>query len=317
MINKTVTLAAIQMQSDFGETARNLERATRFVEQAASGGAKVILFPELMPGGYMLTEQLWNTAERRGAQTECWLMEMGGRYDAYIGTTFLEADGDDFYNTFLLATPEGSVAGRVRKRPPASFEAYFCRSGDDLPYIDTDLGRMGVGICYENVLYARCKAFFDASVDLILQPSASATFEAKFPIRQKDVDATEALMKIAASSYSAHMGVPVAFANRCGPLSTALPGGFPSLNTRFFGYTAVADGDGTLKAQIAPRDEGIAFGDVVLDPQRKATTLFKGHGRWTVKMPWYAFIWPLTERMGRRAYARNTRRKARARMVSA
>jgi hypothetical protein len=34
--------------------------------------------------------------------------------------------------------------------------------------------------------------------------------------------------------------------------------------------------------------------------------------RWRVPVPWYAFIWPLTQRQGERAYAQNPERKARA-----
>jgi hypothetical protein len=35
-----------------------------------------------------------------------------------MGSHFLEVEGEDFYNTFALASPHGSVAGKVRKSPP-------------------------------------------------------------------------------------------------------------------------------------------------------------------------------------------------------
>jgi hypothetical protein len=31
-----------------------------------------------------------------------------------------EAAGEDFYNPFALAAPDGSIAGKVRKAPPAN-----------------------------------------------------------------------------------------------------------------------------------------------------------------------------------------------------
>lgn len=65
--------------------------------------------------------------------------------------TFLEAEGEDFFNCFALSTPKGEIAGRVRKCPPASFEAYHYRAGDTSQVINTEIGRIGVGVCYENV----------------------------------------------------------------------------------------------------------------------------------------------------------------------
>ncbi len=44
---------------------------------------------------------------------------------------FLEVEGEDFYNTFALASPDGSVAGKVRKSPPASLEAFFYSNRDN------------------------------------------------------------------------------------------------------------------------------------------------------------------------------------------
>ena len=60
-----------------------------------------MLLPELMPGGYTLTPEIWNTAEPFDGATTRWLRELGKQFGLYVGTTFLEADGDDFYNTFV------------------------------------------------------------------------------------------------------------------------------------------------------------------------------------------------------------------------
>lgn len=173
MSSKPLTLAAIQMRSEPLQLERNLAHAETLVEQAARQGAKLVLLPELMPGGYRLTEEIQHTARPfDGAVTE-WLAGLARRLDIHLGTTFLEQDGADFYNTFALATPAGRIAGRVRKAPAASVEAYFYRAGDDAHHIDTDLGRIGVGICYENLLHERLLGLHRARVDLVLQPSAA------------------------------------------------------------------------------------------------------------------------------------------------
>ena len=122
---RKIKVAAVQMACELGATERNLARASQWVEEAASQGARLVLLPELMPSGYTLTEALWDNAEPFDGVTTRWLKNLSRRFNLYIGTSFLEVEGDDFYNSFTLSSPAGDIAGRVRKNPPASFEAYF------------------------------------------------------------------------------------------------------------------------------------------------------------------------------------------------
>jgi predicted amidohydrolase len=68
-----------------------------------------------MPGGYTLTEAIWDTAKPFDGTTTQWLRALAKRLNIYLGTSFIEADDEDFYNTFVLVNPLGQVAGRVRK----------------------------------------------------------------------------------------------------------------------------------------------------------------------------------------------------------
>jgi N-carbamoylputrescine amidase len=302
------------MQCEVAQRERNLALATRLVEQAAGRGAQVVVLPELTPGGYVLTEQIWKTAERFDGVSVGWLRRTARRLGIYLGTSFLEADGVDFYNTFVLVTPGGEIAGRVRKNPPASAEAYFFRAGDDRHVIDTDLGRIGVGICYEALLYERIAEHYRASVDLVLLPMSAATPTPVFPIRRRDTVAFDLTLRGLAAHYARTLGVPVAMANKYGPLVTALPAGMPMQRTRFPGLSAVADSDGTLKSQLEG-EEGIAIAEVVLDPARRRTVAPKLYGRWALPVPWFSYLFPIAAALGRRAYARNPVRALCARAV--
>jgi N-carbamoylputrescine amidase len=242
---------------------------------------------------------------------------LGRRLGTYVGTSFLEADGEDFFNTFALATPEGSIAGQVRKCPAASFEAYFFRAGNDKHWIDTPRGRIGVGICYKNALYERYSELYDANIDLYLRPFSGASFEAKFPVRQKDVDFLNAALRDGTAETARIMGIPVVMANKVGRLMTSLPAGFPDQDVEFPGFSAVADSDGGLLSQLPSGQEGVVVEDVTLDPARKTRQKApRAHGRWTAAMPWWAFIWPLTQRMGERSYNKNRNRVQRALSIS-
>lgn len=136
-------------------------------------------------GCYSLTQRIWDTAEPFDGTTTRWLGALCSRLGVYAGTTLLAAVGHDFFNTFLLADPDGKICGRVRRNPAAPFEAYFFRSGNTSHWFDTPIGRIGVGICFENALHERHFEIQCADVDLYLRPFSGASFEAKFHIRQR------------------------------------------------------------------------------------------------------------------------------------
>ena len=314
MSTRTITVAAVQLSCTLGDRALNLDKATALAERASQQGAELILFPEMMPGGYALTESIWDTAEPFDGPTVKWMKGLSARLRVYVGTTFLEAEGEDFYNTFVLTAPDGTIAGKVRKNPPASFEAYFFTGGTDPHWFDTALGRIGVGICFENALYERYCEIQDAQVDLYLRPFSGASFEAKFPIRRRDVEALNAALRDGAAETARIMGIPVVMANKVGRLRTTLPAGFPPQDIEFPGYSTIADGDGALLGQLGPGQEGVVVGTVTLDPTRRSKTKAPAlHGRWTTKMPWWAFIWVLTQQFGERAYQKSARRRTMAR----
>lgn len=310
-------VATVQLACELGARERNLARATRLIEEAARQGAQLVLLPELTPGGYTLTEQIWDTAETADGPTIRWLRALCRRLRLYVGTTYVEAEGDDFFDTFVLADPDGAIAARVRKNPPASFEAYYFRAGADPHWFDTPLGRIGVGICFENALYRRYLELHAADIDLYLRPFSGASFEVKFPVRARDAELLNGALRDGTAETARAMGIPVVMANKVGRLVTTLPAGFPAQDIEFPGYSAIADGDGRLLGQLGPGVEGVLVVEVALDPARKQRRrAFSAHGRWTAAMPWWSVIWLLTQKMGERAYARSAPRRARARAVS-
>ena len=113
------------------------------------------------------------------------------------------------------------------------------------------------------------------------------------------------------------MGIPVVMSNKVGRLVSTLPAGFPAQDIEFPGFSAIADRDGTLLGQLGPGEQGAMVGTVHLMPERKKTEVIpRAFGRWTAKMPWWAFIWVLTQRMGERAYAKSAMRKSKALTMS-
>jgi N-carbamoylputrescine amidase len=311
----TVKVAAVQCRADPGDIAGNLSRAETLVLQAATQGARLILLPELTPGGYLLTEEIWNTAETMQGHSVAWLKATAKRLDIYLGMSFLEADESDFYNSFVLAKPDGEIAGRVRKNPPASAEAYFFRAGNDVHFIDADIGRIGVSICYEALLHDRLAEHQRNGVDILLIPMSAGTPTPTFPIRRKDCIVYDEMLRGLAAHHAGALGVPVIMANKCGPLVTAMPPGMPFQDTCFPGLSTIADAKGDVVSQLSDA-EGIAIADVELDPSHKVKRVPRSYGRWALEVPWFSFLFPLAAFLGARVYDRNKVRAARASAVS-
>jgi N-carbamoylputrescine amidase len=296
-----VSVASVQLDCVPGQTEANLDRARALVLQARARGASLALLPELTPSGYRLTEELWTLAEPWGGRHTAWLQQLAKDTRMYVGMTFLEADGEHFYNAFALAGPSGQLHPRVRKFAPAGPESFFFTGGSDVHHFDTDIGRLGIGICYENFLAATLQSLYEARVDLVLQPFSAPTPIARFPLRKLDVRISDAAMRDQPPMTAQTLGVPVVMANRCGAFVSPMPGWLPGWRSRFPGLSAVVDGDGTVLGQLASK-EGVIVGCVSLDASRRAQERPATYGRWAMPVPWWYGVLPLVERRGVRAY---------------
>ena len=85
-------------------------------------------------------------------------------------------------------------------------------------------------------------------------------------------------------------------------MDTELPGMFPHLKSGFPGLSVIADSDGTVLAEPG-EEEGVIIADVHLDPYNKEKGSLECHGKlWAMPVPWYAFIWPMTQKTGEKKY---------------
>jgi len=313
---RKLKVAAVQVVSKNGDVAGNLERAAVHVKEAARRGATLVVLPEFMPTGYVFTKRMWDAAEPAEGPTVTWLRENSRAHGVWLGTSFLEAEGEDFYNTFLITNPDGDIDGRVRKQTPAVAEAYFTKGEAGPHVITTALGRLGVGICYENMLAYTPRLMASQSVDMVLMPHSAPT-PAVSPIFPASAAAAfnEHLAGLA-SFYASTLGVPAVFVNKSGPWDTTVPfmPFFPQRST-FPGLSTIADSDGTARAQLGS-DEGVIVEKVTLDPARKTGACPECHGRWAREVPAAINLWRLVEAMGAAWYRLSGERRRRALEVS-
>jgi len=157
---------------------------------------------------------------------------------------------------------------------------------------------------------------FAHSADIMLIPHSAPSPMESILTPLSAVEAFNANLKGLAQNYAGLLGVPAVMINKSGKWETPLPL-IPFLTqvSAFPGYTAIADSDGTLKAQLGA-GEGVIVEDVILDPSRKKHVAPSCRGRWTGRFPWGIRIWRLVEAMGSLWYSLNSERKRRARAIS-
>jgi N-carbamoylputrescine amidase len=255
---RKVRVAVVQMKSLDHDIDGNLQQATLYADQAAKRGAQFVLFPEFMATGSYLSFDTWDSAEPSQGKTVQWLKSTSRRLHIWIGASFFEARGSDFYDTFVLTGPSGEEAGRVRKQIPAGPEAYFFRGETGSHVISTSIGKIGVGICAENYYCFAASQFLKESVDFIVMPHAS-------PDMSNGGGLPSPPGTRIASWYAKKLGVPVAMVNKVGRSYKPPPN---EINGFFPGKSAILDSDNSVLQSMDDK-EGLGIANVTLDPARK------------------------------------------------
>lgn len=269
-MSKKIKVAAVQMQAAPYRVSENIQKAEGLVEQAASEGAQVVVLPELFNTGYCYELKNFEVGETLSGRTVCWMRNLTKKLNVYMAGAIIERDGGALYDTLVFASPQGRVVS-YRKRWLALQEKCFFSKGDDPLLIDTPLGRIGIGICadmFDQKVWER----FRNKVHLIIISSAWPDLTTGgFLFSKSGVNSQISRMpEVLPKRLASVLGVPVVYANLAGPFHSPLPLLYPyRVTSRFVGHSAVYDGGG-IEAWKIKDEEGIAVGEVSIQPSPAA-----------------------------------------------
>jgi predicted amidohydrolase len=167
-------VAAVQMDVALGQVAANLAAMLAKLEEAATNGAKLVVFPECALTGYSFEgrdEAISHAEPIPGPSTRLFAGQCA-RLDVFAVFGLLERDGDRLFNACALVGPGGVVAAYRKVHLPFLGVDRFADHGDG-PFAVHDAGgvKIGMHICYDGSFPETGRVLALGGAELLVLPT--------------------------------------------------------------------------------------------------------------------------------------------------
>ncbi len=187
-----VQAAVVQAAPVAFHRERTLEKVRALTNDAARRGAKLVVFPEAFisayprglsfgavvgsrtPEGREDYRRYWESAVDVPGPAVDMLGEIAAQSQVHLVMGVIERDGGTLYCTVLFFAPDGRYLGKHRKLMPTASERLVWGFGDGstLSVFETDIGRLGAVICWENYMPLLRMAMYAKGIQLYCAPTA-------------------------------------------------------------------------------------------------------------------------------------------------
>ncbi|WP_210526756.1 N-carbamoylputrescine amidase [Rubellimicrobium arenae] len=177
---RELTVAAPQFAAS-EEPSENLDKAEAVVRAAAAGGARLILLQELFETRYFcITEEprhLGLAQPFEGNPLIARFADLARELGVVLPVPFFEKAGQAHFNSVAVVDADGRVLGVYRKshipQNPGYEEKFYFSPGDTgFRVWETAVGRIGVGICWDQWFPEAARAMALMGAEILLYPSA-------------------------------------------------------------------------------------------------------------------------------------------------
>ena len=191
-------VAVVQASPVLFNREATIEKTCRLILEAAEQDPKLILFPEAFipayprglsfgtvvgsrsSAGRRTWQRYWaNAVDVPGLTIET-IGEAVRKAGVYLAIGVIERDRQfsqgTLYCTLLYFSPDGELLGKHRKLKPTGSERLIWGEGDGstLTVLETEIGKIGGLICWENYMPLARMAMYSKGVEIYLAPTADA-----------------------------------------------------------------------------------------------------------------------------------------------
>jgi N-carbamoylputrescine amidase len=253
-MSTALTRVAITQMKSQNDWHKNCDAAETVVRQAAAAGAKLILLQELFDGDYFCIEQhakfFAQAEELAGHRTVKRFAALAKELGVVLPVSVFERAGQTHYNTTVIVDADGTWLGHYRKSHipdgPGYQEKFYFSPGDTgFKVWDTSLGRIGLGICWDQWFPESARAMALMGAEILLYPTAIGS-EPPNPGYDSSTHWQNAMRGHAAANI-----MPLLASNRIG--TETAPDGRQDL---FYGRSFIADYQGEKVAEMDRIEEG-------------------------------------------------------------
>ena len=194
--NRKFKVACVQATPVIFDLEKSVEKTIALTADAAGTGCKLVVFPETFIPGYpaglgfgtvvgsrtqagrdQFKEYWQNSVEVPGVYTDK-LAECAKKNTVFltVGVTERDKVNKTLYCSLLYFGPDGSLLGKHRKIKPTAAERLVWGEGDGstLCTFDTEIGKIGGLICWENYMPLARMAMYNKGVEIYLAPTADS-----------------------------------------------------------------------------------------------------------------------------------------------
>ncbi|MCB1434092.1 MAG: N-carbamoylputrescine amidase [Alphaproteobacteria bacterium] len=259
---RNVTAAITQMASEH-DWAKNCDKAEKLVREAASQGARLVLLQELFDGDYFCIEQHVEFFERAVEidkhPTVKRFAALAKELGVVIPVSVFERAGNTQYNTTVIVDADGRELGIYRKshipdNPGYQEKFYFTPGDTGFKVWDTAVGKIGLGICWDQWFPECARSMALMGAEILLYPTAIGS-EPTAP----DYDSSTHWQNTMRGHAAANI-MPLLASNRVGR-EEALRG----WSDTFYGRSFIADHHGEKVEEMDRTEEGVRLATFDLD----------------------------------------------------
>lgn len=190
----TIKVAAAQYALDPVESMSQWrEKTRRWVTQGAASGAELLVFPEYgaleaaAAAGQDIAGDLQGSlaavSEAMPEMNACWAELARAHLVHILATSGPARRGKTYVNAARLFTPAGRVGVQEKLIMTPFEQGWGISTGNGLKVFGTELGRLGVAICYDAEFPLIVRAQAEAGAELVLIPSCTGLLSGHSRVR--------------------------------------------------------------------------------------------------------------------------------------